>query len=484
MNFRQFLSILRARRWVALPIFLLIVGAAVGLSLVLPKQYTATATLVVDQTRPDPIAAAIYGGNPSPAFMATQVDVLKSDRVAQQVVRKLGLTEDPKAREAWMKATEGAGSLEAWLIEKVQLPLDVKPPRESNVISVGYKSSDPVNAATMANAFAQAYMDVTLELRVDPAKQYSSFFDTRSKELRVNVERAQAKLSAYQREKGVIIASDGQLDVETARLNELSSQLVALQAVAAESSSRQAQAQAGTADRLQEVINNPVLSNLRGDITHAEARLQELTSRLGDNHPQVIEAKANIASLRTRLDAETRRVTGSLGVANTINRQREAEIRASLEAQRARVLRLRTAREEGAVLIRDMENAQRAYEAVLARLNQTSLESQTTQSNVVMLAQAVPPVLPSSPKVVLNTVISIVLGLAFAMGAAMLMEVVDRRLHAFDEVSELIGLPLLGVLPGPGGKGRFAARRTPLVSPQAMFRQLPAPAGRHDGEIS
>jgi chain length determinant protein EpsF len=476
MNLSQLLSILRARWWAALLVFVMIVGATIGLSLALPKQYTATASLVVDQTRPDPLSAAMYAGNPSPAFMATQVDVLKSDRVAQLVVRKLELAQDPNKREAWMKATGGVGSLENWLVDTIQPSLDVKPPRESNVISVSYKSPDPVDAATMANAFAQAYMDVILDLRVDPAKQYSAFFDTRSKELRANVERAQAKLSAYQREKGVVIASDGQLDVETARLNELSSQLVALQAVAAESSSRQVQAQTGAADRLQEVVNNPALSNLRGEIARAEARLQELTSRLGDNHPQVIEAKANIGSLRTRLDTETRRVTGSLGVANTINRQREAEIRGALEAQRARVLRLRTAREEGAVLIRDVENAQRAYEAVLARLNQTSLESLTTQSNANLLAQAVPPLEPSSPKVLLNAVLSTVFGLALAVGAVLMIDKLDRRVHTIHEVSELLGLPLLGVLPGPRGKGRFAVRRTPLVSPSVAFRQLPAPS--------
>jgi len=279
---------------------------------------------------------------------------------------------------------------------------------------------------------------------------------------------------AYQREKGIVIASDGQLDVESARLNELSAQLVAIQAAAAESTSRQAQAQA-SADRLQEVVNNPVLTGLRGDITRAEARLQELASRLGENHPQVIEANANIASLRTRLGAETRRVTGTLGVTNTINRQREAEIRGSLEAQRARVLRLRTAREEGAVLIRDVENAQRAYEAVLARLNQTSLESQTTQSNAYVLARAVPPIVPSSPKVGRNVALSLVIGLMLAIGAAMLLEFVDRRVRTFDEISELVGLPLLGVLPGPGGKGRFTGRATPLVSSRRMLRQLPSP---------
>ncbi len=474
MNLTQFVSILKARWWVALTVFLLTVGTAVVLTLIAPKQYTATATLVVDQTRPDPVSAAAYQGNPSPAFMATQVDILKSDRIAQRVLSNLHLADDPKAREEWMRSAKGAGTLESWLVEDLQFKLDVKPSRESNVISVSYKSSDSVKAAKMANAFVQAYLDVSLGLKVDPAKQYSTFFDNRSKELRANLERAQAKLSAYQREKGIIIASDGQLDSETARLNELSTQLVALQAVSAESSSRQAQAQVG-ADRLQEVVNNPNLAAIRADITRAEGRLQELMSRLGDNHPQVIEAKASIASLRTRLDTETRRVTGTFSSVNNINRQREVEIRAALEAQRARVIRMRTAREEGAVLVRDVENAQRAYDAVLTRLSQTSLEGQATLSNSYVLAEAVPPVRPTSPKVELNIAISFVLGLMLALGSVFLFEFMDRRVRSVDEVNDLLGLPIFGVLPKPSGSGGFTGGRVSLESPRGLFGRLPAP---------
>ena len=84
MNFSQFLSILRARWWVAVLVLLLTVGSGLGISLLSPKQYTATATLVVDQNRPDPVAAQMYQGNPSPAFMATQVEVLKSERIARE----------------------------------------------------------------------------------------------------------------------------------------------------------------------------------------------------------------------------------------------------------------------------------------------------------------------------------------------------------------------------------------------------------------
>jgi succinoglycan biosynthesis transport protein ExoP len=477
MTFHQLLHILRARWSVVLLVLGFTVGLAMIVSLILPKRYTATAMLVVDQTRPDPVTGTAYTGNPSPAFMATQVDVLKSDRVAFQVMRKLGLNTDPEILAAWQEQDHENGSFDTWLGQHLVSALDVKPSRESNVISVSYKHGDPAKAASIANLFVQAYLDVDLALRVEPAKQYSNFFENRAKELRANLERAQAKLSSYQREKGVIVATEGQLDVENARLNELSSQLVAVQAVAAESGSRQQYAQSG-GDSLQEVVNNPNLAGLRSDIARAEAKLQEMSARMGENHPHLIESRANLASLRARLIAETRRVTGTMGVSNSINRQRETEIRVALETQRARVMRMRTAREEGSVLVRDVDAAQRAYDAVLGRLNQTSLESQATQSNSYVLAPAVAPFAPSSPRMMRNFLLAVVVGTILAMAAAILLEYIDRRVRTDEEISEILGLPLLGTLPGPGGNGRFVGRRIPLVTPSSFFRRLPAPGKR------
>lgn len=475
MTLSQLLYILRARWSIVVLILMFVVGLAMAVTLALPKRYAATATLVVDQTRPDPVTGTAYTGNPSPAFMATQVDVLKSDRVAFGVMQKLALAHTPEIQTLWQNENRGDGNFDAWLAERLVSALDVKPSRESNVISVSYMHVDPAKAASIANLFVQSYLDVNLALRVDPAKQYSSFFEGRAQELRVNLERAQAKLSAYQREKGVVVATEGQLDIETARLNELSSQLVALQAVAAESSSRQQHAQS-SGDGLQEVVNNPSLAGLRGDIARAEAKLQEMSSRMGENHPHLIEARANVASLRARLNAETRRVTGTVGVSNSINRQREAEVRSALETQRARVVRMRTAREEGSVLVREVDAAQRAYDAVLARWNQTSMESQATQSNSYVLAPAVAPFAPSSPKMLRNLVLAVVVGTILAVAAAILLEYVDRRIRTDEEISDVLGLPLLGTLPKPGGKGRFVGRRVPLVTSSGFFRKLPAPS--------
>ena len=454
MSFGQFLAILRARKWAALLVFVLVVATTVLVSLLLPKAYTGTASVVID-AKPDPVTAMINPAAALPSFMATQVDIMTSDRVTLRVIRDLKLLDNPTVRQRWQDEAEGKGVIEQWLVDLLQKKLDVKPSRESNVISISYKSPDPRFAADLANAFAQAYIATTLELRVDPAQQFKKFFDVQTKDARDAVERAQAKASAFQREKS-IIASDERYDVESMRLNELSSQYTQLQAVSAESASRQGQAQGGQGDRLQEVLGSALIGAMKADLTRNEARLQELNAKYGDSHPQVIEAKANIAEQRSKLDAETKRITSGVGVSNTINKSREGQVRASLEAQRAKVLQMKAVRDEGLVLQREAENAQRVYDNLVARLSQSSLEAQSTQSYANVLSTAQPAAEPSSPKMLLNTALAVFLGILLAIGVALLLELTDRRVRSAEDAMAALGLPVLGTLPKPSAK-RFSA---------------------------
>jgi polysaccharide biosynthesis transport protein len=473
MTFTQFLSILRARSWVVLLVLGLTVGTTVAVSLFLPKQFEATARVVLD-FKPDPVSAAIFGGMAPPAVMATQVDIINSERVAQRVVRNLRLGENPQVRQQWLDETGGQGSIETWLGGLFQRQMKVTPSRESSVIAITYRSPRPEFAAQLANAFVQAYIDTALELRVDPARQYSAFFETRAKEARDSLEAAQARLSAFQKENG-IIATDERLDIETARLNELSSQLTQLQAIAAESAIRQAQARGTDMERLDQVMNNPVVAGLRAEINRSEAALQQISTRLGDAHPQVREANANLAEMRSRLEAETRKVAGSVGITSTINRARETEVARQLAQQRTNVLRMKAVRDEGVVLIREVENAQRTYDAILQRFTQTTLEGQTTQSAVNVLTQAVAPLQHSSPNVMLNTVLAVFLGGLLAVGTALLLELMDRRVRNVDDVVDALGLPVLGVMPKPGAKLHLGGNRRSLLQ-QRLLAPLPAPA--------
>ena len=461
MTLGQCLAILRARWLGALLVFAITVAVSLTVSLMLPKQYHATASVVVD-FKPDPVTAMVYGGMPPPALMGTQVEVLQSERVARRVIRNLKLADNTQVRAQWQEATAGVGSIETWLLDAFQKRLEVKPSREAGVISITFKAPNPEFAAGVANAYVQAYLETNLALRVDPAKQYSTFFDNRAKEAREALEKAQAKLSAFQKDNG-IIATDERFDVETARLNELSSQAVMLQALASESGSRQAQARAGSSDRMQEVLNNPLIGALKADLSRTEARLQELSARLGSDHPQLLEAKANVASLQSRIEAETQRVTRGVGVSDDITRKRGADVKAALEAQRSQVLRMKGVRDDGLVLVREVEGAQRTFDAVVARFNQSSLESQTTLSNVSPLTVAEPPLEPSSPRVVLNTVVAVLLGALLAVGGMLALELMNRRVHSAQDVFTTLGLPLLGTLAPPPKRGLGHAQGSTLL---------------------
>lgn len=466
----QLFSILKARWVSAIFVLLLTVAVTLVVSLRIPNSYTATSSVLLDMRPNDPVAGMNFGGG-NLTYMATQADILRSDRVALRVVENLRLGENAAMRQQWMKSEDGKGSYEMWLANLIQSKLDVKPAKESSVIDVNYSNNDPRFAMTLANAYVQAYIDTSVSLRSQSAVQYDKFFDARSKETKERLEEAQSNLAAYLSANSITV-TDERFDIETQRLNELSTQLVAIQAATAESRSRTTQAR-NSSDQIQEVINNPLVAGLRADSSRQEARLKELNARLGDAHPQVIELRANIAELKARIEAEVLRVSGGVSISSNINAQREKEIQSALEAQRAKVIKLKSQRNQINVLQQEVDRLSQQFGQVSARQSQSNLESQNTQTNISVLTKATEPTKPSSPRVVLNTLLSACLGVLLSIGFALLREMADRRVRTLDDLTEAFDLPVLGTLPRPTRHGRLG-RDKPMVLPPHLLTQLPS----------
>jgi polysaccharide biosynthesis transport protein len=448
MTLQQFLRILQARYKAVLLTFIATVSLAVGLSLWLPKQYTASAAVVVDVKSPDPVSGLMLQGMVAPSYMATQVDIIKSDRVAKNVVKLLDMTSSPAIQRQWQDATQEKGDLVDWLSNLLQKHLDVRPARDSNVIDISYTGTDPVFSATVANAFAQAYMDVNLELRVAPARQYAKFFEEQTKTARDRLESAQKALSAYQQANG-ITSTDERLDFETAKLNETSSQLTGLQGQTTDSQSKRGSEQA---DTVAEVMQSPVINGLKTEIARVQAKLNESNVNLGKNHPQTQSTEAELASLHNQLEAETRKVTRAIETTYQVGKQREAQLKAALAAQKTRVLSLNKQRDELNVLRRDIESAQRAFEQVSQRASQSNIESRANQTNIAVLNPAVAPALPSRPQVVLNILVSIFLGAGLGVALALILELSNRRVRSTEDLSLSLGLPILGSIAHTGAR--------------------------------
>jgi uncharacterized protein involved in exopolysaccharide biosynthesis len=199
-----------------------------------------------------------------------------------------------------------------------------------------------------------------------------------------------------------------------------------------------------------EVMQNPLISGLKADSARLEAQRQQMRGRLGRNHPEISRLDAEIASLQQRIASEIRRVASSLGTSRRISDARESEIAAAVEAQRARVIELKSHRDRIAVLQRDVENAQRAYDQITQRLAQTSLESQTRQTNVSVLTVAAAPTRHSSPRLARNLAIAGFFGALLGLGTALLLELASRRIRSDEDLAGALDLPVLASLDGPG----------------------------------
>jgi chain length determinant protein EpsF len=467
MSIAQYLRIVWARKWLVLALLLIttITGTLVTF-FVLSKQYQAEASLVVE-VRNDPIMGALAPGLASPAYMATQVEILKSDRVAGRVVKMLGVERSPAAVQQWRESTSAKIPLDRYFADLLEKGLSVEPSRGSNVINITFVNPDPAFSAAAANAFAQAYMDVSVELRVEPARQSAIWLDEQTKTLRSNLETAQARLSKYQQDKGIVV-TDERLDQETARLNALVGQLASAQTELVETTTRQRNS---GSEMSPDVQQSPSVQGIKTQLSAAETKLSEISSVVGPNHPQRLALEAQIREIRQQLAAEVKRVSGGSSVLSRGSAQKVAELQTLVEMQKKNVLALRSQRDQISVLLRDVETAQRAYEGVSSRVSQLSLEGQNLQANVRLLSPAVEPYLPARPKTVLNILASIFGGLVLGALAAIGTELLNRRVRSPDDMIALAGVPVIGVL-------------QPIDSKKPVYRRLtsgrphPTPPGR------
>ncbi len=139
--------------------------------------------------------------------------------------------------------------------------------------------------------------------------------------------------------------------------------------------------------------------------------------------------------------------------------------RRAIAAQKKKILQLRSERDQLAVLQRDVDAAQSAYDAVTRRFNQTSLESQLTQTNVSVLNPAVEPSAPSSPNFKKNMALTVLLGLMLSGGVAFLLELINRRVRSADDLAQMLQLPVLAIIEGPRKRSRLLFwRRPPLLT--------------------
>src|SRR5436190_727918 len=219
-----------------------------------------------------------------------------------------------------------------------------------------------------------------------------------------------------------------------------------------------------------EVLANGYIITVKSALQAAEGRLAEQSEVLGPNHPTYQRTAAEVQGLKDRLNSEATKVVTSLGNAVKQTQKRVEELQAALKDQSDRIIKLREARVDLAVLTRDVDNAQRAYDGALGRAIAVKVDSKVRQTNLAMLTPAVEPLKPAVPKVGLISALSVVIGLLLAAGVVYVLEMVDRRVRSRTDLESRLAVPSLGILsrwtpaggrllPSPNSSARAALPR-------------------------
>ena len=456
MDFSQFLLALRARRKTFLLVLAATVVTAIAVALIVPKNYVASSTILIDSPSDQTLSPAErMSPRERTGYLQTQVDLLMSGRVAKRVIRDIKYVQLPGIREQYESETGGMGTIEDWAVLNLQKKLKVDA-AASNVVTVSYGSPDPKFSADVANAFAKAYVETALELRTEPSREAAAWFEDQVKGLRSAVSQAQEKLTAYQKAKG-ITSVDERGDIETTRLAELSTQLLQARNATYDAQSRYKHAEQflsgssstgasnlAAADTLPEVMSSAPVQALKAALVAAETRLEQSAADLGPNHPQYRRNLQEVQGLRTNLAAEMKKVVAGLKNAAQQSRQREEELKAAYQAQQDKLLQMRDARVELAVMARDVDNAQRTYDTALTRYLTSKVEARAQTTNLALLTPAAAPLEPKSPKVGLISGLSVLVGLLLAAGVVFLLESTDRRVRSRGDLEARLAVPALG----------------------------------------
>lgn len=443
------------------------IALAIVATLLQTPRYTASASLQINEGTSRVLKDEI--GDPAgdlPSWdtdrnLKTQVDILKSRALGQRVVQKLKLGSNPQffLAQGANPPERGlpAAAADIMAIDLVQRSLSVNLPRDSRIITLNWDSADPRMSALVAGTYASEFIQANLQRKFDSSAYARSFIAEQLAETKKRLEDSERALNDYSRANSLIRIRDGSPDGKLSAGGTASvttSSLVQLNQAANDAMAKRIAAEA----RVQalagkpllsstEVISNPTVAALLQQRATAQADLQQERSRHLDGYPAVVAKTAQVAALDRQIEA------AAAGVKQAIT----ADYQAALAAEReltGQVNRLKTdtlgeqdRTVQYGLLAREADTNRQLYEGLLQRYKELNASAGISLSNIAIIDTAEIPTVPSSPSLIKNLLVAIVLGAAVAGCTVFLKTEFDDSIRVPEDVEQKLALPLLGVVP-------------------------------------
>lgn len=486
------LKVIRKRSGLITVIFLIVVLLAIIANFSITPQYTASANVLIERNLGTQGLDANQAYRYDPDFLDTQSAIIKSLNVARRVVDELDLTgkyhnfffkdkSNPSFVDKMKKGLKsqintitafigGHDSLDASqlsrmsaetgiaaslseeeiLANQLSRDLHITPIRNTSIISISYTFENPLLAKMITNTAVKAYKDEMMEIKLAAANYSLEWMTDKAEAEKKKLEASERALQKYMKANGLVRVEES-IAVNPQRMQEFSLQLSRAEAQRKETEAVLAQIKkAGKSSSQLEKIpifaNSLVLKDMRVNIYKAKQKQKELSKKYGPRHPQMIQAKDELAVLYNERQFEIQRIIDSTKNAYSLAKSQEQNIRDLLDSAKDESIRSSEKYIHYTSLKREVESNQMLYDTLQANIKKTGITDQSQSVNIWVVKAAEVPAYPSKPNTKMLLVLGAVLGLALGFGMAFALEFLDNTVKTDTELEKRYGRTVLGIV--------------------------------------
>jgi capsular exopolysaccharide synthesis family protein len=452
----RYWHIVLKQRWLIVAFFVMVLVLDLVWTLHQTKIYEAVASIDIEQTTPQVLGSNVQdvvdtgpGYWFAKEYYETQYKVITSRAVSQKVIDRLGLA-DSASREKAPRSSSAVAALQA--------KIRVEGLKDSHLVYIRAQDSDPQQAAILANAVAQAYIDQTADQRVEATRNAADWLQGQAGDLKTKLEGSELALYQYKHDQNMLSMSlEDQQNTTSQKLKTLSDEItrvqtkkVGLQAQVAQIREIQNDAEKNGGFRAESflpVVQSPLIQALKQVYFKQEQEVAQLQQRYEPQHPKLVAAQRELQISRSQLQREMDDIVSASEAEYRQAVETEASLVKLLEKVRTEAFEINKKEIDYRKLEREATNNQRLYDMVLKRLKETDLSVLLKTNNVHLLDAAVVPRVPVKPNLKTNSVLGMILGLLGGLLLAFLVETLDNTLKGQDDIERTLGLPFLGILP-------------------------------------
>lgn len=450
---RHYLNVLRKRWRVLSGVLVASLAVAFVYTVRQPKIYEATCSLVIESSAPqvlEGVKDVIEMAASSREFYTTQYRIIKSVEIAQRVIDRLGLEDDTSYCRSVDKPKRPDRQV---LLDCLLQNVKVVGVRDSRIANIMVRDVNLERATRIANSFADTYIERNLDFKLEGARSAGTWLGEQTVDLRKQLESSEMELYKFRKDRNLLdVGLDDKLGMTRQNLQSLNTKITDVKARRIEIESIRklilaAKNDINERESLPEIRDNPVVQKLRENYLDLLKIKADLESRYGDKHPKIDTIQHQMAAVQRDYAKELDDVLRAFNKRYEALVETENSLTKWMSHEKQQALELAKLETEYRPLARDAENNGKVYSLINQRQKEINLTGMLRANNVRILDRAMPPRFAVSPVLSFNLTVGLVLGLLFGLLLGFVVESLDNTIKTPEAAEELLGAPLLGVVP-------------------------------------